>query len=255
MSSRLDMTRKLLGPVVAILSMFLLWEASVRVFDVPFYLLPPPSSIVRHMVANGAALAVHTLVTAGEALGGFIIGSGAGFIVGIAFAHSTTLQNSLYPFMVALKAVPIVALAPLLVLWFGTEYFGKVVMAALICFFPVIVSSTIGLRSVSRDWLNLFRLHRATRSMVFLRLRLPASMPHVLSGLRVASTLSVVGAVVGEFSGSKSGLGYIMMVSLYQLETDALFAGIVLASVIGIILFYTVSALEKLVAPWPKDEA
>ncbi len=245
---------RVIGPI-AVLFLFLIgWEGVVRLWEIPEYLVAPPSAIFRYSVDNLGDLSGHFLITMTEAAAGFLLGSSVGFLLAVGFSHSRTLEYSLYPYMIALKAVPIVALAPLLVLWFGNGIPGKVVMAALICFFPVIVNVAIGLRAVDPGLHELFRSLAASRSQIFFKLRLPSSLPYLFASFRIGSTLSVVGAIVGEFSGARSGLGYLMVVSVYQLETPALFAGIVAASLGGIAFFYLIVWLESLFVHWePRD--
>lgn len=231
------------------------WEIGVKLFKIPNYLIPPPSDIWRFIKANIDAILYDTGITMFESVAGFIIGSTFGFFVSIGFAHSKLMEKTVYPYMIALKAIPIVALAPLLVLWFGNGIYGKVVMSSLICFFPVIVNSTVGLKAVQQSELDLFKSFAATKLQIFWKLRLPNSLPYLFSALKIASTLSVVGAIVGEFSGAKSGLGYMMIIAIYQLETEALYSGIIITSIAGILFFRLISLIEKKLIHWKSDSS
>ena len=157
--------------------------------------------------------------------------------------------------MIALKAIPLVAIAPLLVLWFGSGILGKIVMAALICFFPAIVNTTAGLKAIDRDALYMMQSISATKWQIFIKLRLPNSLPYFFSGLKISSTLAVVGAIVAELAGADKGIGYTILISSYRLETNMLFAAIVAASIGGIAFFGVISWVERLWLYWHESVA
>ena len=241
--------------VLFLIFLIFIWEGAVLVFNIPNYLIPPPSKILNFCISNINAILYDTLITMYESVLGFLIGSIFGFIVSIGFAHSKIMEKTIYPYMIALKAIPIVALAPLLILWFGNGISGKVVMSSLICFFPVIVNSTVGLKAMQQSELDLFKALAASKMDIFIKLRLPNSLPYLFSALKISATLSVVGAIVAEFSGANSGLGYMIMIAIYQLNTEALFSGIIFTSIGGILFFSLISSIEKKFIHWKSDSS
>lgn len=231
-------------PVATLLVVFGIWEASVRIFAVPEYVLPAPSAILLLSFRESASLGKHLGYTALESLLGFLLGSCCAFISSISFAYSSMLKRASYIYIVALKAVPIVAVAPLLILWFGNGLFGKVVMAALICFFPVLVNMISGLQRVPPEALDLFRSLSASRVQILAHLQIPASLPFFFSGLKVASTLAVVGAIVAELAGADRGIGFVIVIASYQLDTTRSFAAILYLALFGIAFFGAVCLIE-----------
>ena len=199
-------------------------------------------------------LLFNTYVTMGEAVLGFVCGSFAGFIVAVLFAYSKSAKGALYPYAIAAKAMPVFALAPLLVVWFGTGIWSKVVMAALVCFFPVLVSSYKGLSSVDRDYLDLFRSFGSSGKEIFLKLRVPSSLPYLFPALKVAAGAAVIGATVAEFTGASNGIGHMVVNASYYLDTSLMFAAIVFISLGGILFFYLIDFAEKHIVFWQKEE-
>jgi NitT/TauT family transport system permease protein len=175
---------------------------------------------------------------------GFLIGTTFGFLCGVAFAHSRLLENTFQPYLVSLQAIPVVAIAPLLVIWFGSGMAGKVALSAFISYFPVVISTTYGLRRVQNEMIELFSVLRATKMETLIKLRIPHALPYIFSSLRVSATLSVIGAIVGEMAGANQGLGHRILVASYRTETALMFAGIACASALGLLFF----ALVRLVA-------
>jgi len=249
-SSLIDRLHLWLTPIGFLIAIVAVWEVFVRVTDTPSYLLPAPSEIGLAFLDNFANLLFHTAITGVESLLGFVVANLSGFCVGAAFAHSRTLEKGLYPYAIALKTTPVIAMAPLLVVWLGTGIGSKVATSALVCFFPILVGSVKGLRSVDEEALSLFASLNATRWQVFSKLRLPSSLPFVFSALRISSSLSVVGAIVGEFVGANQGLGYVVLVSSYHLETATMFAATALAALWGVSLFGIVSLIEAKAVFW-----
>ncbi len=217
---------------------------------VPNYLLPPPHKVIIYISNSFRLLIYHTLLTCLEAFLGFILAIVMGFLVSIVFAHSRFAERALLPYTIALKAVPIIAIAPLLVVWFGNGLLTQLVMSALICFFPIVVNVTIGLRSVSSSMIEFLRSISASRLQIFWYARIPVSLPYLFSGLKIASTLSLVGAIVAELSGADRGLGYLILTASYTLDTVKLFAAIISASLAGIIFFYSIYWIEKKLLFW-----
>ncbi len=241
-----------LAPIAFAVGLLVVWETAVRAFKVPAYLLPAPSAIFS---AADAALARHLLVTFSEALAGFVIASAAAFAVAIAFLRSAALERGLFPIAIAVKTTPLVAIAPLLVLWLGTGWWSKVAAASLICFFPVLVNTVRGLKVADQEYRELFQAFRASDWQEFRKLRVPFCLPYLFSALKISSSLAVVGAIVGEFVGATEGLGYVIMVSSSHMDTDILFSAIFASAIAGIVLFQAISWIETRTVFWQKAEA
>lgn len=240
-------------PVLVFLLILFIWELSVFAFNVPVYLLPKPSQIISVLISDFDRLIPHIVITFLEAFIGFLIGSFFGWLLAILFSFSQTMEKALYPYAIALKSIPIVALAPLLVVWFGNGLLPKVFISAIISFFPVVVNVVKGIKTVDSEAIDLFISLAATKKQIFTKLQLYNSMPYLFSALRISATLSVIGAIVGEFSGADRGLGFFILISSHRLETIDMFIGIVLSSTMGILFFYLVNFFEKLIAPWSRD--
>ncbi|TET21449.1 MAG: ABC transporter permease [Candidatus Stahlbacteria bacterium] len=243
-------TKDVIPPILVCIAVLGLWELIVRVAHVPNYLLPAPSQIFAEIVKTILPLLKDTAVTMLESVLGFIVGSGLAVGVSVIFTHSKLMERSFYPYAIALKTIPIIAIAPLLILWFGNGIPAKVVMAALICFFPVIVNTTKGLQSVSPAALDLFGSLSASRWQVLWKLRFPMALPYIFSALKISATLAVIGAIVGEMAGANIGLGYTILIASYYIDTNMLFAAIVLASLVGVAFFGLVALIEKRALYW-----
>ncbi len=228
-----------------------IWELWVVARDVPTYLLPRVSEIGTELDEYGWSLFGHLRWTMLEAVLGFLAGSAAAFLAAVIFVHMRAVEGALFPWAIVLQTIPIVAIAPLLTIWFGFTLVPKVVIAAIICFFPVLVNRARGLRSISPQALELMNVLSARKTSVFWRLRVPSSLPYVFSGLRIASTLAVIGAIVAEFTGSDRGIGFVIIQASYRLDTKRLFAGLVLSSAGGIVFFNLIGLLERLTVRWP----
>jgi NitT/TauT family transport system permease protein len=236
-----------LVPAFFVAAVLCIWEVAVRLFDVPEYLLPAPSVIAETV---DRSLFFHLAVTFSEALVGFLIASILAFGAALAFVRFRALEQGLFPIAIAIKTTPLVALAPLLVLWQGTGWWSKITAASLICFFPVLVNTVKGLKAAGADYFELFSVLGATRPQEFRKLRIPFCLPYVFSALKISSSLAVVGAIVGEFVGATKGLGYVIMISSAHIETPALFSAIFASAGAGIVLFYTIAATERLAVFW-----
>jgi NitT/TauT family transport system permease protein len=242
--------RKLLPPTLALLLTLIVWEAGVRLGNVPAYLLPPPSAILLRIGTGWQQISVHAWVTLAETLVGF----GLAIVISIPLAAVLSqvrwIEQALYPLLVASQTIPKVALAPLLVVWFGFGQTPKILITFLICFFPIVVDTMIGLRSIPREVEWLSHSMGASAWKTFFKIRIPAALPNVFAGIKVASTLAVVGAVVGEFVASDAGLGYQLIVANGVLDVQLSFAVLVILSVMGILLFVAVDIVERLLLPW-----
>lgn len=240
-------------PPAALLGGFLvLWEVAVRLFHLPFYILPAPSRIARLLVADQALLLSQAAVTLAEVLLGFALAFVVGILLAFLIFSSRTVERAVYPLIIASQTIPVFAIAPLLIVWFGYGMASKVAMAALIVFFPIVVNTVDGLRATDPDMVKLFLILGATPGQVLWHLRVPAALPFVFSGVRIAVATSVIGAVIGEWVGSTQGLGFLMIHANAQLHIDVVFAAIVYLSVMAVGLFLAVSAVEWVALPWQR---
>ena len=235
----------LLAPLLALLAILAVWEGLTRALEVPAYLLPPPSAVLAAAAHDARALASGALMTGRAALIGFLMSAVLGALAAIGLASSRLLEKAFYPYTIFLQTVPIVAIAPLLVLWFGPGLRAVAVSAFIVSVFPVIASTLAGLRSVDPGLRDLFRLYGAGKFATLTRLSIPSAVPSMVTGLRVASGLAVIGTIVGEFvagfSEDSAGLGILVMSSYRQLRTDLLFAAVLTAAALGLALFGAVN--------------
>ena len=241
---------KKLAPLAGILVFLAVWEAGVRLLKVPAYLMPPPSAVFRVFVSEFQRLLYHGWVTTYEMLLGYALAVAVALPLAIAITSSQRFDRFITPQMLFFQVVPKVAIAPLFLVWFGVGVTPKVLVAFLISFFPIVIDAAVGLRSMSAEMRDLARSMGASRWQVFAQFRLPTSLPYLFSGLKVAATLAVAGAVVGEFVGADKGLGYLLLVTNSNMETALMFATIVALTIIGLAFFYAVEFLEKLLIPW-----
>lgn len=242
----------LIYPVAFIGALLAAWELSIHAFEIPAYLLPAPTDVID---AVDVDLFKHSWITLQETFWGFLIANIAGFVVAVLFVHFRPIELGLFPAAIALKTTPLVALAPLLVVWLGTGMASKVAASALICFFPVLINSIKGLRAIEAEGDELFRTYQASRSEIFWKLRLPTSLPYVMSALKISSSLAIVGAIVGEFVGANAGLGYVVLVSSYHMETDVMFSAIFAAAFIGLAFFWILEAIDRHFIFWQLEGA
>ena len=236
--------------LLIVVCIIVLWEGYVRVFDVQKWLLPAPSQIGVALFQDAGLLWRHTGVTVLEIVVGFGLALASGVALATAIGMSRTLERALYPFIIASQTIPIIVIAPMLLIWVGYGLAPKVIVVALISFFPIVVNMVDGLASVDRDMIRLMRTLGANRWQIFLKVRVPASLPYLFSGVRVAIAVSVIGAVIGEWVGSSEGLGYLMLRSKPQFLTERVFAAIVILSALGVALFASVGIAERLAIPW-----
>ncbi len=221
----------------------------------PPFMLPGPVLVWRRFltVAADGTLWAHTWVTLREIFGGLALGLSVAVVLGYLLAHSPTCEQLLFPYLVASQALPIVALAPLLVIWLDTGYLSKIVVCALTLFFPVLVNTVVGIRSVERGLRDLMRSLEASRWQVFLLLELPAALPVLLSGVKIGLTLSVIGAVVGEFVAADRGLGFLVNLARGLFDTPLLFVALATLMAIALAFYLLMSALERVLLDWRQD--
>ena len=243
------MSRSTVLSIGAALVVFVVvWQLVVIVSGFPPFILPPPGDVASRWVRAWAAGTIqpHLLTTLGEVALGFAVGAGAAVVIGYALARSALIERLLSPYLVAAQATPILALAPLIALWFGPGLVGKVIICALIVFFPVAVATMVGIRSVDAGLLELGRSLRATRRQVLTTLEIPAALPSILGGMRVGVTLAVVGAIVGEWAGAERGLGVLVNLARGSLfDIPLMFATLLTIALVGIALYLVVVLIER----------
>src|SRR6478609_7188260 len=241
---------RMLTSVAGILVFLAIWQAGVMLSGVPAYLLPAPTEIAQTFIDEFPRLLRHGWVTTYEMLLGYLLAVAIAIPLAIAITSSQRFDEFVMPTMLFFQVVPKVAIAPLFLVWFGVGVLPKVLVAFLISFFPIVIDAAVGLRSMSSEMRDLARSMGATRMQVFARFRLPTSLPYLFSGLKVAATLAVAGAVVGEFVGADKGLGYLLLVTNSNLQTALMFATIAALTVIGLVFYYLVELLEGMLIPW-----
>jgi NitT/TauT family transport system permease protein len=226
-----------------------IWEAAVVVTQVSPLVLPRPSEVVTVAVVRAPLFWPHLLTTAMEVVLGFLIAAVLGGALGVLIASSRLCEGALFPTLVAAQVMPKIAIAPLLIVWFGFGINSKLALTALISFFPIVINTIIGLNLTRKEEIYLFRSLQASRYQTFLKLRLPNALPVFFGGLKVAATLAVIGAVVGEFTGGKNGLGYLLMFLVGNLDTTAAFAAVLYLTLLGLLVFFLVALVERLMVP------
>lgn len=243
--------RRSAAPALLLLALLLGWEGAAHWFRVPRFILPAPSDIAAALWQYRRELGlVHLPVTLAESVVGLALSVALGVAIAVAMLASRTVERALYPLVVASQTIPIVAISPVFLLWFGYSLTQKVAVVVLISFFPVAVSTFDGLRAADPELLDLLRTMGASRRDVFRKVQLPAALPQFFSGTRVAATVSVVGATIGEWLGGSAGLGYFGRRMASTLRSPPLFASVVLLSLLGVVLFLAISWLERQLLPW-----
>lgn len=237
-------------PLLTLVAVVAAWELVVDVFGLPEYLLPAPSGVFAAFGSEWRYLAQHTWITLTEVVLGFLLAVVVGLPLGACIVASPVFERAVYPLLVASQSVPKIAIAPLLIFWAGLGMFPKVLVAFLIAFFPIVIDTVVGLRSVEPEMLHLARSMGASARRVFLKIRLPNALPNIFAGMKVAVTLAVVGAIVGEFIQADRGLGYALLQANAMLNTRLSFAAILILAAIGIVLFAVVDWIERLLIPW-----
>jgi NitT/TauT family transport system permease protein len=250
-----QLLKRVLPPLAVFLLFVAVWEIALRLADVKPYLLPKPSDILQAAVQNRANLTVSVGTTVTEAILGFALSVFLGVAFAILLALSKMVERSVYPYAIVLQTIPIVAVAPIIVIWFGAGMNAIVIIAFLIAFFPILSNTLIGLNSTEQNMKNLFYLYNATKWQTIWRLRLPAALPYILAGLKISCSLSVVGAIVGEYvagiGGLQGGLGYAITVASTRLQTPYLFACGLSAALVGIVFFLLINAFSnRLLRSW-----
>jgi NitT/TauT family transport system permease protein len=237
-------------PLLLVAALVAGWWALTENELVAPYILPSPGDTWSAASENAAYLASNTWVTTWETVIGFVIAAAVGVFVAVMMVYSSSLEKTVYPLILFAQVIPKIAIAPLFIVWLGFGPSPKILVAVLMAFFPIVISGLAGLRSVDPEILELTSTMGASRFKTFMKIRFPASLPQLMSGLKVAATLAVTGAVVGEFVGANEGLGYVILQANGNLDTAMLFAALIIMSLLGIVLFMIIEIAEKLLIPW-----
>jgi NitT/TauT family transport system permease protein len=234
-----------------------IWQLVVMLFKIEKYLLPSPFEITKEILGDFKALCEHTVITSIEAFLGFLIANIVALLLAVCMVYIRNLDKAVMPIAIALKTTPIVAMAPLLLLWLGTGIMPKVMAAALICFFPALVNSIKGFNALVENEEDLFHIYGASKTQILLKLRFYRAAPYIFSAFRISSSLAIVGAIVGEFVGADEGIGYLILISSYHLETVKMFAALVMTAGAGVLFYTLIAFFDKKFVKWvqtPTDE-
>ncbi len=248
--------RRVLLPLAVVAALLALWELAARwdliadALSIEPFLVPAPSDVAESLWRDRSLLADNALVTASEVVLGFALALVVGFCAAVALHLSETLRRAFYPLLVASQTIPVIAIAPILVVWLGFGIGPKLVIIALVCFFPITVNTLDGLRSVDPQLPRMMRTLDAGRAQILRRVEIPSSLPFLFSGAKIAAVISVIGAVFGEWSGADEGLGHLILVAQGQVQTARVFAAVVVLSAIAIVLFGALALLERRFAWW-----
>jgi NitT/TauT family transport system permease protein len=252
---RREALSRVMPPFALLVAVIVVWEAVSRIFKIPEFVLPAPSTIVSTLIAHQRDLGYAAFVTAREVLWGFVLSGIIGAGVALVIARFATFGRALYPLVVLFQNVPKVALAPLFILWFGFDLAPKVVLIVVIAFFPVAINMLVGLQTVDSNLIALMRSVGASRNVILWRIQIPNSLPYLMAGLKVAVTLAVIGAIVGEFAGAQAGLGYMIQFASTQMQTALVFAALVEVSVLGMLFYYVIEWIERRYIDWMPQAA
>jgi len=235
---------------LSFLVFFILWELAVEVFKIRSYILPAPTEIFRALFKYHSELFFALLFTIRSLILGYIVAVASGILLSLPVAFSKFIQRAVYPLILFFQVIPKVALAPIFVIWFGFGLPPKIMIVFLLSFFPVLINGIVGLRSMDQEVINLTRSTGAREIDVFFKVRLPSALPTFFAGFKLAAISATIGAIIGEFIGSDSGLGYIILTANGDLQTDYSFAAITVLTVLGLSLYYSVEGLERVLMPW-----
>ncbi|AGX43428.1 ABC transporter permease [Clostridium saccharobutylicum] len=249
---KLKSTGDKLIPVFFALGLLILWQLVVSIGGIEKYILPAPSDVIKVIIKDFNVMLPHILITLYEGIVGFILSTVAALILAIIMDMSALVKKALYPLFVISQTIPIIALAPLFIIWFGFGTLPKIIVVILVCFFPIVISISDGLESVDKDFINHFKLMGASRIKVFLHLKLPYGILSFFSGMRIAATYSIMGAVVGEWLGGDKGIGVYMTRARSAYALDKMFAAIIIIVVVSMGIFILVTFIEKILTPWKR---
>lgn len=250
---KLENISKYFYPVMGVVLVILVWHIYVVGFDINPVVLPKPSLVLNIMIEERVLLLTEGWATFKECVYGFALALALGIPIAVALTGSKTLNLTFYPLLIGTQSVPKVAVAPIILVWFGLGFESKLVIAFLVAFFPIVIDTATGLRATPQELLDLAVSLRASRLQIFLKIQFPAALPFIFSGAKVAVTLAVIGAVIGEFIGATEGLGNLLLVANSQVDTPLAWASLVALSVLGILMFAAVVAAERILMPWAED--
>ena len=239
-----------LAPIIFIIILLSIWEVVVRAGGIEKYIMPAPTDVINVLISDFKTMIPHILVTLYEGFVGFIIAIGLSIILAIIMDMVPLIKKALYPVLVISQTIPTIALAPLFIIWFGFGALPKIIVVVIVCFFPIVISIVDGLEAVDRDLINHFKLMGASKLNIFIHLKLPYGMINFFSGMRIAATYSIMGAVIGEWLGGDKGLGVYMTRARSAYALDKMFAAIVIIVIISMAIFILVSVMEKVFTPW-----
>jgi NitT/TauT family transport system permease protein len=240
--------------IAVVIGLFALWQAAVSLFAIPEFVLPSPLSALAHLFVRQPdayynwKLQIGT--TLSEVLVSFAVTAAAGVALAVMISWSNGLRDLVMPFFLFVNSLPIVAVAPIILLWFGYGLATNILIAFLVSFSPVVINTATGLSDIDEDLIDLVRTLHASKGQIFVKIRLPNSLPYIFSGLKICATMVVVGAIVGEFVASDRGLGYIIVNSQFTMDTPPIFAALIVVSVLGVALFAAVALVERIAMPW-----
>lgn len=233
-------------PLFLLVTIIVVWELASGWMEIPAYVLPKPSEIFWAFKSSFSEVMANLAVTFQEALLGAIFGSGMGFLTGVIMAQNKTIKQIMMPYVIASNAIPVVAIAPLITLWFGDSLWSRVVVSAFISFFPLAINTFRGLVETNRYFVDLFKLYGASKLELLFKYKLPNAVPFLFTGLKLSATLSVIGAMVAEFISSTKGLGYGLLQALYMFNSAKLWVYIILACAIGLFFYFTITIIETI---------
>ena len=236
--------------VLLLVAVVVVWEIYTAAIDVPTYLLPAPSMIAAQFVDRYELALGAFAVTATEAALGFALAASAGLLLAVVIARSAILEDMLYPFLNIIRVTPVIAIAPLLTIWFGHGITPMILVSGLISFFPIVVTTVLGLRSADPDLVSLMKTLNASDRVILQKIRLPSALPYLFSSFRISAPLAVIGALVGEFVGASDGMGYLLVTARARIDTEMVFLMVVLSALLGILAFSVVVALERRFVQW-----
>lgn len=251
---RLKNIENKIAPIILSIILLSLWEVIVSFGKIEKYILPAPSDVIKVLVSDFKVMLPHIGATLYEGFVGFLIAIGLSIILAIIMDISSMIKKSLYPLLVVSQTIPTIALAPLFIIWFGFGALPKIIVVVIVCFFPIVISIVDGLEGVDRDLINHFKLMGASKLNIFMHLKLPYGMINFFSGMRIAATYSIMGAVIGEWLGGDKGLGVYMTRARSAYALDKMFASIVVIVIISMLVVFIVTKIEKFCTPWNNNK-
>lgn len=240
------------SPLLLVVSLIVLWQVLVRLFEVPAFLLPAPTDIVRLMIDEWALIQMHSLSTIWSIASGYVAATAFALAVSAVMIRFPLVERLIMPIFVGLQSVPKIAIAPLILVWVGAGVGSKILVVASIAFFPIVINTMAGFKEIDRGLADVFRSVDASERQMFFRLRLPYAMPYIFAGLRIATTLAVLGAIVAEWLAASNGLGYLVLSGSFNFNTARSFAAIIMLAIIGTAFFAFMSWLERMMS-WKRD--